>query len=85
MALVVPVFVFCHKLHVERWKTRLSLISLWGVFSVWMFAVTHNVWLLVALHTFLGAALIQHGILYPRVRKKLWKQEEAGGENRLHE
>jgi hypothetical protein len=67
--LVVPLFVFCHDMTgVPHWRTRLLLISLWGVASILLFAYARDVFLIAALHTLFGTALISRKILFPEYK-----------------
>jgi hypothetical protein len=62
--LVVPIFVAAHFISLRHWKLKLLLISAWGVATILLFVLTHNIWLIAALHTALGAFFIQKRILY---------------------
>ena len=65
--LVVPIFIFCHTLQTGRWLIRGSLFVFWGIISILLFSITHNIWLIAALHTLGGALLIKNQILYSEV------------------
>jgi hypothetical protein len=69
IALIVPIFVISHPLRARHWVIRLLIISFWGIASVSLFYLFHNIWLVAALHTVLGAIFIRQGILYPRHRQ----------------
>lgn len=68
--LIAPVFVACHFLSFERWRLRVSLFTLWGVVSVLLFSIMPNVYLIAALHTFVGTVLISRSVLYPKPKEK---------------
>ncbi len=70
---VVPIYAFCHLGQVKRGLIRLLLFFLWGTASIMLFEIFHNVWLIVALHTFLGTLLIRQSVLYPGLKLKLFK------------
>ena len=53
--LIVPIFAVCHLLSLDRWKLRLVLVTIWGCASVLIFYLTYNLYIVVALHTVLGA------------------------------
>jgi hypothetical protein len=64
--LIVPVFVLSHPLTGRHWILRPALFSLWGIASVSIFYLIHNVWVIAAFHAVLGTVLIKQGVLYPR-------------------
>lgn len=61
---VIPVFVAVHFISLEHWRLKLLLVSAWGIATILLFVLTHNIWLIAALHTLLGAFFIRHRVLY---------------------
>ena len=66
VALIVPIYAYCHVLKAHHWLLREELFLVWGAVSIWVFSVFPDVFLIVAVHAFLGAALISMLFLYPR-------------------
>ena len=60
---VAPVFVACHFLTSEYWQLKLVLVSLWSVAVILLFVLTHNVYLIAALHTLFGSLLFSRSVL----------------------
>ena len=55
--LIMPMFSICHLLSRDGWKLRLLLVTIWGSASILIFYLTYNIYLVIALHTALGALL----------------------------
>lgn len=72
LLLIVSIFTFSHLLHAKHWLIRVTVISLWGVTSITLFLLSHNIWVIASLHAVLGALFIKKEILYPSIhfRKK---------------
>ncbi len=68
--LVAPLFVFCHELRTKYSLLRFLLISAWGVLSVLLFSILHDIWIVMALHIFAGAILIKRGVAYPELLRE---------------
>lgn len=65
LLLVVPIFALGHAQNVHHRSIRVMVTSLWGVASISLFAIVPDIYLLAALHTFLGTLGIQRLIIYP--------------------
>lgn len=61
--LIVPIFVACHFLTFDDLKAKLTLIPLWGIASILLFVVTHNIYFIATLHTVFGAFLFSRSVL----------------------
>lgn len=65
LLLVVPIFTLGHAQEVRHRQMRIILLSAWGIASVTLFSFFPNIYLLAALHTFLGVIGIRQSIVYP--------------------
>ena len=61
--LIVPLYVVLHFLSLSMWLLRLVLLTLWGVTAILIFNATNNIYIVIALHTALGAFLISQSLL----------------------
>ena len=68
LILIVPLYAIAHLQTLDKWKFKMIVTSVWGVISIVIFWLLHDIYLNTAFHLIMGAILTQKGILFTKTR-----------------